>query len=377
MSRYELGLSFSYVKNWGVQEALRELLQNALDSADEGYPIYVDYDVVNQILRIGNKGTALSKKTILLGESGKCEGQRGKYGEGYKLAILVLLREGLRPTIYNGESEIWRPKRIKSRKYGVDVPVIDIERGIFKKNSQCDVLYEIENITTEMYAEMLERTRFLQCGDNSKEVKTNKTVILLDTEQKGSIYVGGLFVCEEEGFEYGYDFSPSDVSLDRDRQMVKGFDIEWYSSRAWIQAVVEGKREYAELSKMLDNNTREVSYCGSMLASNSKAEKIITATAESFKAEYGEKAIPVTSQEDAENARSKGYTPVVVAYAKHYVLQHTQEYSAEVVAELQRDAQSDDLQEQLLQWLEDVANSLTDEQYNKGLELIDRIGELG
>ena len=42
MKKYELSLSRNYVSSWGIEEAIRELLQNAKDSNGEEYDNLID-----------------------------------------------------------------------------------------------------------------------------------------------------------------------------------------------------------------------------------------------------------------------------------------------------------------------------------------------
>ena len=93
---YELPISPNYVINWGVKEAIRELLQNAIDEDKVGHSKEIEYDQNSQILKIKNIDSCLHSSSLVLGCSHKqdVEGLVGKFGEGYKLALVVLLREG-------------------------------------------------------------------------------------------------------------------------------------------------------------------------------------------------------------------------------------------------------------------------------------------
>ena len=43
MKTYELPISPNYVGNWGIKEAIREILQNAIDSDKCGHPKQILY----------------------------------------------------------------------------------------------------------------------------------------------------------------------------------------------------------------------------------------------------------------------------------------------------------------------------------------------
>src|SRR5699024_3102626 len=118
MARYELSLTPDYVPDWGIVEAFRELFQNAVDqSSSEGNEMFWNYNSLDKVFTLGNKSSVLTTTSLLLGSSTKTEDESliGKYGEGYKIALLVLTRLNKNVTIYNyGAREVWRPKFIDS-----------------------------------------------------------------------------------------------------------------------------------------------------------------------------------------------------------------------------------------------------------------------
>ena len=75
MDNYELPISPNYVCNWGIKEAIREILQNAVDGEKCGHNKEVVYDDKNLTLSIISRNTKLSKSTLVLGCSSKNEGK--------------------------------------------------------------------------------------------------------------------------------------------------------------------------------------------------------------------------------------------------------------------------------------------------------------
>lgn len=59
MKSYELPLSPNYVCNWGVKEAIRELLQNAIDGEHCGHKKSIRYNEEERVLYIINENTKL------------------------------------------------------------------------------------------------------------------------------------------------------------------------------------------------------------------------------------------------------------------------------------------------------------------------------
>ena len=122
MTRHKMSLDIGYVSDWGVQEALRELFQNAIDNGIWEYRIY------NSSIEIRSKNTALTTASLLLGHSCKSDGAIGKFGEGYKLACLVLTRLS-KQVIIDTANEVWRPKLINSRTYKTQLLAHTIPRA--------------------------------------------------------------------------------------------------------------------------------------------------------------------------------------------------------------------------------------------------------
>ena len=121
MSKHQLTISPTYVQDWTYIEAVRELFQNALDNqvVDKDNIMYFAYNEEAQELIIGNKTSKLEVNSLLMGYSSKRDDEDtiGRHGEGYKVALMVLLREGKTVTIQNyGKKELWSSRLIKSRK---------------------------------------------------------------------------------------------------------------------------------------------------------------------------------------------------------------------------------------------------------------------
>src|SRR5690606_35668238 len=114
-----------------------------------------------QVFCLGNSKSVLHRQSLLLGHTTKADEARaiGKYGEGYKLALLVLTRLGKEVTIYNyGAGEIWRPKLIKSRRYKSEILVIDVEKKrLWEKTPSNDLTFVVKGITLEDFAMIKDR----------------------------------------------------------------------------------------------------------------------------------------------------------------------------------------------------------------------------
>ena len=105
MSKIELTISPNYVPTWTYLDAVRELFQNALDQEEQNPENVMrwSYDEDALSLTISNAHSTLSIASLLLGQTSKADDKStiGQFGEGYKIATLVLLREGKTITFYN------------------------------------------------------------------------------------------------------------------------------------------------------------------------------------------------------------------------------------------------------------------------------------
>lgn len=206
------GISPKYVKNWDTAKALREILQNHLDSKKEfncsgtitwraGYAI------------ISDKGPGLQLKHLALGISEKGPGAIGKYGEGLKLALLVLARENRKVAI-RSIGKFIRPMIKLDKGYGTEVLVLKVEDDE-QPISGTKVIVQC----TE--AELIEAKRyfveFVQDSADFQWIEKNKISL-----PGGNVYVNGARVGQLDGavFSYHLDENETGDIGNRDREVV-------------------------------------------------------------------------------------------------------------------------------------------------------------
>ena len=76
---YELPISIDYVQHWGMAEAIREIIQNALDSESP-----FAYTLEDNTLTISSSHARLEPTSLLLGSTTKADNKEaiGSFGEG-------------------------------------------------------------------------------------------------------------------------------------------------------------------------------------------------------------------------------------------------------------------------------------------------------
>ena len=290
MAKYELSLVKSYVQEWTAEDAIREIIQNAIDESNrvEDNAMSVEYDPEEKTLIISNKKSVLTHDTLLLGNTSKAtdDNMIGKFGEGYKLGILVLTRENHPVTIQNyGLKETWTARFVNSRRWKDEVLTIFTDKSqIWNKPPHNNLSFVISNVDQSMYDKVVEKTLFLKdiytgayVEDNYK--KTSYGNILFEESEKGRVYVNGLFVTILEDLKYGYDIKARYIEIGRDRNLIDSYKITKYTTLMWMEIQDDFKDEILELahSEALDFSY-DVSYV-SIPESNS--ENISSVYAES------------------------------------------------------------------------------------------------
>lgn len=329
MSKYELTISADYVPDWGVVEAVRELFQNALDqeTSNPTNKMFFSYDEQDQVLEIGNKHSTLEASSLLLGKTSKANDDLtiGQFGEGYKLAMLILLREDLKVTVYNyNKREVWNPRFVNSRKYnGEKILTVFTSSFIFTNPPTNSLIIKIEGVTKDMYDLIVESNLHLR--GYGETLESNKGKVLKDPDLKGKVFVSGLFVVEYTDLEYGYDFPPHILKLKRDRSMVSSFDIKSKSADLWDSVKDQDKSTFINMIMRSSNDTSH--YWSGRYSQGVKKEVY-----DAFKLKNGENAIALSSSANLKTFMEEHpeAVPVVVASSIFYIISEDDRYQEDI-----------------------------------------------
>lgn len=223
---FNISLSPNYVTNWGLSEAIREILQNAIDGND----MSITYD--EDTLIISNNDTKIDASSLVLGNSSKTDGKHiGKFGEGYKLALIVLLREGYRVFINNAD-EVWTPYFEHDEQFNTDILKIRVEDAPEPSNSLEFIIMGIDGDKLEYLTDthiVMQKELYDECYEHTV---SELGEIITDPEYKGNMYVDGLFVNYDSSFLYGYNFKSEYVELDRDRKAINYWELRRLTKNA-------------------------------------------------------------------------------------------------------------------------------------------------
>jgi len=304
--RIELPISKNYVSHWTVRDALRELFQNAIDREEEDNTskMYHDVSKKDKTIRIGNRKTRLEIDSLVLGNSDKIldRDMIGKYGEGYKLALVVLLREGITVEI-NNQNDLWIPFFEMSELYGQTVLVINIEKNV---NERFDGLeFELQNISVKDIKDYEAHNLYLR---KYECIKTSTGELLLDEELKGKVFVKGLYVCDSEGdLYYGYNFNADEIPLNRDRNKVGSFDLNWSASKMIASLDDENDR----IVGLIQNDRNDIKYLENFL-NTVELEAIADLAYEKYRA-VNPVAMPVSCNSEEDDLK-KLYENIVIRH---------------------------------------------------------------
>lgn len=300
MTTYELSISTKYVPNWGIKEGIREILQNAIDANTQGCKMEVKYDPSSRTLKVSNRGVYLAPSSLLMGETDKTDktDQIGKFGEGYKLGSLALLREGKQVTIFNrctDSPQRWEFGLVFSTKYNTKLMVVKTFN--IKSEKQDKMTFQIQGITSEEWNEC--QNLFLDIGNyGSYNRHTCLQGEVLDGDSvKGCLFVGGIFIQKKENYWYGYNFNPGGITLNRDRTIIDGWSLEYHVAQIWNYLGSDKIGHIEAIEKMLIYSApdvigfRNTYYC---------SESLATLLADRFREQYGEKSHPITHVEQAQ-----------------------------------------------------------------------------
>jgi hypothetical protein len=230
---YKLPMSASYVRHWGLSEAIRELLQNHIDSPESGSLTWG-----KDSLSITNNDITIPSSSLVLGGTTKADNDQmiGAFGEGFKLALLVLVRLGYGVKVLNGDF-LWSPYMATCDQFGAEILHID---ETHTEGGLRNLSFVVDGLTKDDRQVITDSCLLLQKPDKDL-IQTPFGQIL--PSRGGELFVGGLHICSTE-LKFGYNFNPDRMRLERDRQTVSSWDLKyatkdiWYATEQWDRIAI-------------------------------------------------------------------------------------------------------------------------------------------
>lgn len=304
----ELTVSPSYVKDWGVWEGVRELLQNALDAHDNAHDMSV-LRSKTEIL-ISNEGVTLDRSALLLGTTSKGDGSaRGKFGEGLKLAFLALCRLGIVVQVKTG-NEIWTPFIEASTTFGKDLLKVKISTS---QRFRDGIDIRILGVKDEDWAKIEQNLVDIPGLTNTAtmdKIPVRGSKILTGDKYKGKVFARGLFVCEmDRNAVFGYDLF--NIALDRDRKMADPISMRYGLHDLFLHAFQDGAMSAEQVYQVVSEMNFEAKCLGDYYFSWG-SDGLSKAVAKVFQTKHGEDALPISSMAESMEAEHLGLRGVPV-----------------------------------------------------------------
>jgi hypothetical protein len=308
MAVIDLNLSSDYCPTWKTWEGIRELVQNAVDGQDSGYPMRIEYSPRTSKLTITNEGVQLPEEALVLGYSFKGGSRpRGKHGEGLKVGLLALVRAGHEVTIYNG-LESWRP----SLEQRGSLKVLKVTTRALK-NERTDLSIEVEGIPEEWWAKTRRLFLFLSPPAAKDILQVDENQVLLHPDYAGHVFCRGIFVTQVRDMRFGYEVP--DLELDRDRGMIRSWDFRYRMAALWEEAC---RIHPSRAAPMLYDAMTAAGTTEELRAADTCSGSM-RITGRELKAEMrrrrGDRAVAVANIGQAQGLRSAGLEPVTLPQA--------------------------------------------------------------
>lgn len=309
MAKIPLIIDKNYCSGWTVWHGIRELVQNAKDADEyDEHPMTINHFPKSNRLEIVNANVQVDPAHLLiLGKTGKGDGRyRGKFGEGFVLGVLALVRGGCDVKFRNAELS-WT---VSFEAPDDDHPLAGNQMLTFHSRQlqirESDFKVEVHNISTESWNAVKKLILFLDPPKTVDVVKVSAGALLLAPDFKGKVYVRGLYVKTFPDLECGYDLDR--VELDRDRQMIDEGNLYYQLGSLWSQACAAhpsllSPRIY-ELAKASSAETRGLKYHAD--------EKLLASVRAQYEEEHGV-GVPVATNSEAKEVTAFGGKPVMVS----------------------------------------------------------------
>jgi hypothetical protein len=319
MAKIPLTIDKNYCAGWNVWHGLRELLQNAKDAEEhDGHPMTVNhYPRTNRLEIITHNVQVNPAALLVLGKTSKSDGRyRGKFGEGFVLGVLALVRAGYDVKFRNHEMS-WT---VAFETPDSSHPLAGNELLTFSSRQlaarEPDFHLEIHNLPVEVWDEVKKLALFVTEPRAAETLRTKAGTLLLAPEYRGRVFVRGLFVRAFDDLTCGYDLQG--VQLDRDRQMIDEWQLHWQLSQLWSAAVAHDPSLEQRVYEMAKAGASEVKalrhHADDRLLQRMKAQ---------FEQEHGLEATPVSTSTEAHEVSRAGGKPAPVSSMLKELLEPT------------------------------------------------------
>jgi hypothetical protein len=275
-------ISVQYRNHWQIWEAIRELVQNALDASENYSMVKSNLDLI-----ISDTGNGLTVENMFFGDSSKDSNLRGKFGEGLKIALIVLERLGLHTTIKSNNLQF------DSGLYAVNgkqyFKLDYIETPIFHKGTSI-CIHDYFTKFQDMFAD-----RFI-IGNKDVEFEKESYGQILKNTSTSKLFVKDIYVSNLPDAAFSYNLR--EVNMEESRNVASHYSL--MEAIGYIWTCCDSKELLTELLTAIEEHKLEQN------ANINASFDYPDALKEAFYGKYGKNAVLKTSEEMAREANHRG-----------------------------------------------------------------------
>jgi hypothetical protein len=277
----EIPLDTNCVSHWTVEDAMRELLQNAIDQGR--YTLNKEKGNITLL----NEDVELPISSLIIGKTTKTKKDIGGFGEGYKMAIIVLLRHNIPICIYTGNS-VWHFKFKRSKVFNSLIVEVTISAWVGTFPNPSSTAFSV-SINSDIYEPIIKK--YLMVNNDffpsANFIHTPKGQVILNPDNPGDIYINGLYISNNSRFKYGYNFNPGILHLDRDRKIIETYELSKITSSIWAEIAKNGGYE-----NVIGELVYSESYDVDSLGYHNIPSELTNSIHEAFEANNGKQSVP-------------------------------------------------------------------------------------
>jgi hypothetical protein len=263
---YGMVKEYADTRGWGVWEAFREFVQNALDEMHEVMgrrPTFYPCKYMPEIdgVMIYDTGRGIATYNLYIGKSEKKPWQRGRFGEGLKIALMTATANNIPVVVRSGDKE-FVPTFARELVEGVPLdvfcvcvrrlpsPITGTEVYIYKQGNLC---YKFWNRVVQGIMERKPKA-ILASVWYFDETET-WWYDLIDKSATGGepfVYVRDIYVSnlrEATGHDACFSYNLYDVQLDESRRIASTQSIAFDIGRLWIRLLDKFKPREARVDE--------------------------------------------------------------------------------------------------------------------------------
>jgi hypothetical protein len=213
-----------YIESWGRWEVVRELVTNAMDAGN--WEMELQKGNFSNILVITDDGEGLALENLLIGNTGHAKDDKhiGQFGEGLKMALLVLTRFGVQAKVLSGKYQFWNEQ---GDKFGRPIMRIAYQEVEQHPGTIITVPWPKDEPVYE--------DRFLRPDDERIFWEDKSTGRMILRQDQPDFFHKGIWVQQAtyygKGFSFGYNLVTT--KLGRDRRVVDYWQAKSEVSRIW------------------------------------------------------------------------------------------------------------------------------------------------